>query len=216
MIVLPRAFFMLSAPSLRELPEDSGREIAFAGRSNAGKSTAINALVGQKSLARTSRTPGRTQLINLFGLGDESRRLVDLPGYGYAKVPEAMRVRWGAALAEYFSKRESLAGVVVIMDIRHPLKDTDRQMILYAHSRQLPVLALLSKSDKLSQNEISKAVFALKKDPDLATVHWLPFSGVRGTGVPAANALLMQWLTAPETTELPASPELPELPGASA
>ncbi len=188
------AYFIKSAPSPKELTADFGAEVAFAGRSNAGKSTVLNALVGQKGLARTSRTPGRTQLINLFGLRDESRRLVDLPGYGYAKVPEAMRRRWGEALAAYFAERQSLAGVVIIMDIRHPLKETDRQMIEYAQDRQLPVLCLLNKADKLSQNEISKTVFALKKETSLATVHWLPFSGLRGSGVPQARVILDEWL----------------------
>lgn len=194
------AYFIKSAPSPKELTADYGAEVAFAGRSNAGKSTALNALVGQKGLARTSRTPGRTQLINLFGLQDESRRLVDLPGYGYAKVPEAMRRRWGEALAAYFAERQSLVGVVVIMDIRHPLKETDRQMIEYALDRQLPVLCLLNKADKLSQNEVSKTVFALKKEASLANVHWLPFSGLRGTGVPQARAVLAEWL---ESAALP-------------
>ena len=188
------AYFIKSAPSPKELTADYGAEVAFAGRSNAGKSTVLNALVGQKGLARTSRTPGRTQLINLFGLQDESRRLVDLPGYGYAKVPEAMRRRWGEALAAYFAERQSLVGVVVIMDIRHPLKETDRQMIEYALDRQLPVLCLLNKADKFSQNEVSKTVFALKKEASLANVHWLPFSGLRGTGVPQARAVLAEWL----------------------
>ena len=195
MIILPRAFFMQSAPSPRELPADAGCEVAFAGRSNAGKSTVINALVGQKALARTSRTPGRTQLINLFGLGDEAMRLVDLPGYGYAKVPTAMRAHWGEALGAYFAGRQSLAGVVVIMDIRHPLKDTDRQMLDYALARELPVLALLNKADKLSQNEISKTVFAVQRDPDLSRVRWLPFSGLSGLGVPAVRAWLLAQLT---------------------
>lgn len=195
MIDFRTAYFIKSAPSPAELTADFGAEVAFAGRSNAGKSTVINALVEQKGLARTSRTPGRTQLINLFGLGDEKRRLVDLPGYGYAKVPEAMRRRWGDALATYFAERRSLAGVVVIMDIRHPLKETDRQMVEYAQDRQLPVLCLLNKADKLSQNEISKAIFALKKEASLTDVHWLPFSGLRGSGVPQARALLDEWLT---------------------
>ncbi|WP_407275884.1 ribosome biogenesis GTP-binding protein YihA/YsxC [Halothiobacillus sp. DCM-1] len=201
MAALPPAFFILSAPTPRELPADAGREIAFAGRSNAGKSTVINALTGQKGLARTSRTPGRTQLINLFGLGDDSQRLVDLPGYGYAKVPEAMRVRWGEALAAYFAERQSLAGVVVIMDIRHPLKETDRQMLAYALDRELPVLALLNKADKLSQNEISKTVFALKRDPALTQVQWLPFSGLSGLGVPTVRDWLLTRLTAAAVSE---------------
>lgn len=209
MIDFRTAFFIKSAPSPLELVEDSGREVAFAGRSNAGKSTVLNALVGQKGLARTSRTPGRTQLINVFGLADESRRLVDLPGYGYAKVPAAMRQRWGVALAKYFAERRSLAGVVVIMDIRHPLKDSDRQMIEFALDRDMPVLCLLNKADKLSNNEISKTVMSLRRDSALAQVSWLPFSGLRGLGVPQARALLSEWLSL-DDPELDMSPAVPE------
>ena len=188
------AQFIKSARSISDLGEDSGHEIAFSGRSNAGKSTAINALVGQKALARTSRTPGRTQLINLFALRDEQHRLADLPGYGYAKVPAAMRAEWGQTLAKYFERRQSLAGVVVIMDIRHPLKDTDRQMIDYALERKLPVLCLLTKADKLSQNQVQKAVFALRREAALSAVEWLPFSGTTGRGVAEARAVIAGWL----------------------
>ena len=154
------ATFIKSAPRLADIGADDGREVAFAGRSNAGKSTALNALVGQKALARTSRTPGRTQMINLFGLGGETEaarfRLVDLPGYGFAKVPQAVRRQWGEAMAQYFAERQSLVGVVVIMDIRHPAKDLDRQMLDYAAVRGLPVLALLTKADKLGFGQIKQ------------------------------------------------------------
>jgi len=191
---LSGAQFLKSARSLADLAEDDGREVAFAGRSNAGKSTAINALVGQKALARTSRTPGRTQLINLFGIGGEDARLIDLPGYGYAKVPAAMRKEWGETLAEYFAKRQSLVGVVVIMDIRHPLKDTDRQMVEFALGRELPVLCLLTKADKLSNNQVQRAVQQLRKEPALAEVTWLPFSGVSKKAVPEAREIIGRWL----------------------
>lgn len=192
---LAGARFIKSARSLADLADDSGREVAFAGRSNAGKSTAINALVGQKALARTSRTPGRTQLINLFGVGsDDDTRLIDLPGYGYAKVPEAMRKEWGRTLAEYFAHRQSLAGVVVIMDIRHPLKDTDRQMVDFALERELPVLCLLTKADKLSNNQIQKTIQQLRREPALMQVTWLPFSGVSKVGVPEARGIIVGWL----------------------
>ncbi len=191
---LSGAQFLKSARSLADLAEDDGREVAFAGRSNAGKSTAINALVGQKALARTSRTPGRTQLINLFGIGGEDARLIDLPGYGYAKVPAAMRKEWGETLAEYFADRQSLVGVVVIMDIRHPLKDTDRQMVDFALGRELPVLCLLTKADKLSNNQVQRAVMQLRKEPALAKVTWLPFSGVSKKGVPEAREIIGRWL----------------------
>ncbi|MDC9593640.1 ribosome biogenesis GTP-binding protein YihA/YsxC [Xenorhabdus sp. IM139775] len=141
--------FVTSAPDIRHLPQDVGIEVAFAGRSNAGKSSALNALTRQKSLARTSKTPGRTQLINLFEV-EEGIRLVDLPGYGYAEVPEEMKRKWQKALGEYLQKRECLLGLVVLMDIRHPLKDLDMQMIEWAVVMQVPVMVLLTKADKLA------------------------------------------------------------------
>lgn len=152
-----KTHFLTSAPNIRVLPEDSGIEIAFAGRSNAGKSTALNALTNQKNLARTSKTPGRTQLINVFEV-EPLCKLVDLPGYGYAAVPEQMKIQWQKALGEYLQKRECLGGVVILMDIRHPLKDLDQQMIEWAVSANLPVLLLLTKADKLSQSAVSKQV----------------------------------------------------------
>lgn len=141
--------FVTSAPDIRHLPQDVGIEVAFAGRSNAGKSSALNALTKQKSLARTSKTPGRTQLINLFEV-EEGIRLVDLPGYGYAEVPEEMKRKWQNALGEYLQKRECLLGLVVLMDIRHPLKDLDMQMIEWSVVMQVPVMVLLTKADKLA------------------------------------------------------------------
>ena len=152
-----KTHFLTSAPNIRSIPEDTGIEIAFAGRSNAGKSTALNALTNQKSLARTSKTPGRTQLINLFEV-EPNCKLVDLPGYGYAAVPEKMKIEWQKSLGEYLQKRECLGGLVVLMDIRHPLKDLDQQMIEWAVSADLPVMLLLTKADKLSQNARSKQV----------------------------------------------------------
>ena len=152
-----KTHFLTSAPNIRAIPEDTGIEIAFAGRSNAGKSTALNALTNQKSLARTSKTPGRTQLINLFEV-EPNCKLVDLPGYGYAAVPEKMKIEWQKSLGEYLQKRECLGGLVVLMDIRHPLKDLDQQMIEWAVSADLPVMLLLTKADKLSQNARSKQV----------------------------------------------------------
>lgn len=136
--------FVISAPDIRHLPRDEGIEVAFAGRSNAGKSSALNTLTNQKGLARTSKTPGRTQLINLFEVVD-GVRLVDLPGYGYAEVPEEMKLKWQRALGEYLQKRNCLKGLVVLMDIRHPLKDLDQQMITWAVAVGTPVLLLLTK-----------------------------------------------------------------------
>ena len=142
--------FLISVASLGDLPADRGREVAFVGRSNAGKSSAINALTGRRDLARTSRTPGRTRLINFFAL-DESRRLVDLPGYGYAKVPRAMSRDWGVLVRAYLESRDSLAGVVVLMDIRHPLTELDQTLLDWCLVADVPVLAVLTKADKLAR-----------------------------------------------------------------
>ena len=150
MVDYRQARFLISVASIRGLPPDHGREVAFAGRSNAGKSSAINALTGRRALARTSRTPGRTRLVNFFDLG-EGFRLVDLPGYGYAKVPRSMSREWGALVGKYLESRKSLAGVVVLMDIRHPLTELDRTLLDWCHAADLPVLALLTKADKLAR-----------------------------------------------------------------
>nr|WP_283106511.1 ribosome biogenesis GTP-binding protein YihA/YsxC [Shewanella submarina] len=189
---------MISAPDIahldKHLPGDTGVEIAFAGRSNAGKSSALNALTEQKNLARTSKTPGRTQLINVFAL-DEHRRLVDLPGYGFAQVPMAMKIKWQNALGEYLQERRCLSGVVVLMDIRHPLKDLDMQMIEWAVASEIPVLALLTKSDKLAQSAKMKTVNEVRKA--LAEFgDWVqvePFSSLKGTGKPKVLSILNAW-----------------------
>jgi GTP-binding protein len=143
-----QAHYTISATQLSELPADNGIEVAFAGRSNAGKSSAINTITEQKSLARISKTPGRTQMINFFNL-DEENSLVDLPGYGYAKVPEKMKIRWQQTLGKYLETRKALKGLMLMMDIRHPLKEFDLQRIKWANNAQLPVHILLTKSDKL-------------------------------------------------------------------
>ncbi|MFK7160222.1 ribosome biogenesis GTP-binding protein YihA/YsxC [Marinospirillum sp. MEB164] len=156
-----QAQYLLSAPSLKECPEDTGWEVAFAGRSNAGKSSALNCLTSAR-LARTSKTPGRTQLINFFSL-DEQRRLVDLPGYGYAKVPEAMRRQWGEQLGRYILERQALRGFVLLMDIRHPLTDYDWQLIQVAHQRDLCLLVLLTKSDKLKRGPAKNQLLAVQQ-----------------------------------------------------
>ena len=152
-----QARFLTSAARLHDLPADRGREVAFAGRSNAGKSSAINALTGRRDLARTSRTPGRTRLINFFSL-DDGRRLVDLPGYGYAKVPRAMSREWGILVGAYLESRESLAGVVVLMDIRHPLTELDRTLLDWCLAADVPVLAVLTKADKLARGRRGAAL----------------------------------------------------------
>ena len=157
-----RASFLKSAAQVSQLPPDEGYEVAFAGRSNAGKSSALNCLTSIKQLARTSKTPGRTQLINLFSL-DESRRLVDLPGYGYAKVALEVKQNWQKHLAHYLEVRQCLRGLVLLMDCRHPLKELDQMMIDWSLDRQLPVHILLTKADKLSRSEVKNTVLKVRK-----------------------------------------------------
>jgi len=204
-INLNKAHFTISAPDIRKLPQDDGIEVAFAGRSNAGKSSALNTLTRQKSLARTSKTPGRTQLINVFEV-EEGKRLVDLPGYGFAKVPLEMKKKWQKALGEYLEKRESLQGIVILMDIRHPLKDLDHQLIEWAVDSELPVLALLTKADKLSQGKASAEVLNVKKKlkPLGGDVKVYAFSSLKRTGVDSATNVISKWF-ADETaaTEAP-------------
>lgn len=161
---LRKAEFLMSAPKLSLCVEDSGYEIAFAGRSNAGKSSAINALTNQKQLARASKRPGRTQMINFFSLGNPDQRLVDLPGYGYAAVPETMKIVWQKELENYLIQRESLQGLVLLMDIRHPLQHFDTMMLEWAHSRKLFVHILLTKADKLNRGPAHKALLEVKQE----------------------------------------------------
>jgi GTP-binding protein len=189
-----KATFLTSAPSIDFLSESDGMEVAFAGRSNAGKSSALNRLTRQKGLARTSKTPGRTQLINMFEL-DEERRLVDLPGYGYAKVPLDMKLKWQKSLGEYLQQRTCLKGLVVLMDIRHPLKDLDQNLINWAVEVNLPVLILLTKADKLKAGK-RKAQTLMVREASMAfcgdvTVH--SFSSLSGTGVPELEQVLFKW-----------------------
>ena len=163
MINFSKTKFITSAPKLENLPADTGIEIAFVGRSNAGKSSALNAITNIKNLAKTSKTPGRTQLINLFEI-EENKRIVDLPGYGFANVPIAVKNKWQKSLTEYLQKRKSLKVIVILMDIRHPLKDLDRQLITWATVANLHVLILLTKCDKLAINARNKAVYETKKN----------------------------------------------------
>ncbi|MDO6566737.1 ribosome biogenesis GTP-binding protein YihA/YsxC [Alteromonas sp. 1_MG-2023] len=190
-----KAKFFISAPDIRHLKDDSGIEVAFAGRSNAGKSSALNTLTRQKNLARTSKTPGRTQLINVFNL-EEDRRLVDLPGYGFAQVPIAMKNKWQQALGEYLQKRKSLKGLVVLMDIRHPFKDLDQDLIHWAVDSNIPVLALLTKSDKLKSGK-RKAQLLMAREAAMAfmgdvTVN--TFSSLNRQGLPELETVLNKWL----------------------
>ncbi len=189
-----KAVFIKSAARVDQLPADSGYEVAFAGRSNAGKSSALNCLTTIKNLARTSKTPGRTQLINLFSL-DEQRRLVDLPGYGYAKVALQVKLEWQKNLAHYLEVRQSLRGLVLLMDIRHPLKDLDQMMIDWAIARELPVHILLTKSDKISRSETKNCILKVRKSYDLAQhlVSVQSFSSLKKEGVDELISLLNQW-----------------------
>lgn len=195
-----RAKFELSAPDIRHLGADEGIEVAFAGRSNAGKSTALNCLTRQKNLARTSKTPGRTQLINVFDIGDE-KRLIDLPGYGYAQVPIEMKKKWQRALGEYLQKRDCLKGLVVLMDIRHPFKELDQDLIYWAVESDIPVLALLTKADKLKSGK-QKSQLLMAREAALAfcgdvTVH--KFSALKKTGLVELESVLDNWFGFGET-----------------
>jgi GTP-binding protein len=188
--------FVMSAPDIRHLPSDAGIEVAFAGRSNAGKSSALNTLTQQKSLARTSKTPGRTQLINLFEV-KPGIRLVDLPGYGYAEVPEEMKRKWQRALGEYLQMRNSLKGLVVLMDIRHPLKDLDHQMIQWAVDVGTPVMLLLTKADKLAsgarQAQIKMVREAVKEF--MGDIQVEAFSSPKKMGVDKLSDKLNTWFS---------------------
>ena len=189
-----QAQYTISATQLSELPVDEGIEVAFAGRSNAGKSSAINTITDQKSLARISKTPGRTQMINFFSI-DDSHSLVDLPGYGYAKVPEKIKIRWQQTLGKYLETRQALRGLVLMMDIRHPLKEFDLQMIKWANNAKLSVHILLTKSDKLKRGAANSSLLLvmneLQKKELLASVQL--FSSLNHEGKQEAIEQLNQW-----------------------
>ena len=186
-----RAEFLKSANAMGDLPPDEGVEVAFAGRSNAGKSSALNRITQRKGLARTSKTPGRTQLINYFTL-DEARRLVDLPGYGFAKVPTRVQEHWRKLMSAYFGGRASLSGLVIVTDIRRPMGEYDRMMLDWALAEQRPVLVLLTKADKLSRGAAGNTrLKVLKELPD--GVEAIVFSALKGTGVDEARGVLDRW-----------------------
>ncbi len=189
-----QARFLKSVNHLDQLPPDTGLEVAFAGRSNAGKSSALNTITGQKSLARTSKTPGRTQLINLFPVSD-SMALVDLPGYGYAKVPEKIRTHWQRTLPAYLAERKALRGVMLIMDIRHPLKEFDCQMLEWTTSGGLPIHVLLSKADKLKRGAASQVLLAVRRELEdrFPGASAQLFSAPARIGVDEAHAVLDHW-----------------------
>jgi GTP-binding protein len=187
--------FLLGAHELRQLPADEGIEIAFAGRSNAGKSSAINRITGRKALARTSKTPGRTREINLFEV-EPGARIVDLPGYGYAKVSDKVRRHWQGTLSRYLQQRRSLSGLLLLMDVRHPLTEFDRGLLNWCAAVDMRVHVLLPKADKLSRGKGSAVLQKVRGDLTAGnpgcTVQL--FSALKGTGVEQARALSLGWL----------------------
>lgn len=188
------AQFLLSVAALKQLPPDQGYEVAFVGRSNAGKSSVLNQLTQNKNLARVSKTPGRTQHINLFQL-DEERRIADLPGYGYAKVPSDMKQHWKQLLDNYLRSRECLKGLILVMDIRHPLKEFDQHFLAWAEQCDLPIHILLNKSDKLTYSAIKKTERLLN---DHITRYQNPvtfqiFSALKSIGVKELRCVLDNW-----------------------
>ena len=188
------ARFLTSASTLAQCPPDDEPEVAFAGRSNAGKSSTLNRLTGSRRLARVSKTPGRTRLINFFAV-EGGGRLVDLPGYGYAKAGKAERARWSQAIDDYLTRREMLAAVVLIMDARHPLQPFDVQMLDWAAQTETPLLALLNKSDKLKQGAriaVHRAVARQLADTGVGEA--IPFSAASGLGAEVAEARVASFL----------------------
>ena len=197
MPIFQNAEFFISAHDLKDLPPPSGLEVAFAGRSNAGKSSALNTLANHNRLAFVSKQPGRTQLINFFTLGND-RHLVDLPGYGYAKVPEHLRKHWQKVLSSYLMERSSLCGLVLVMDCRHPLTPLDRQMLDWFSYNAKPVHVLLTKSDKMSRNEANQTLMRVRKE---LVETWGDctiqlFSSLKKQGVEEAEKVIGSWLFA--------------------
>jgi GTP-binding protein len=188
------ASFLTSASQASQFPQHEMLEVGFAGRSNAGKSSAINTLCDQKALARISKTPGRTQLINFFPF-DDGHCLVDLPGYGYAKVPEKMRREWQKLMESYLGERQQLRGLVIIMDIRHPLKDYDVQMLEWCEDMDTPVHVLLTKADKLKKGAASKQLLSVRKalKDENFEVSVQMFSALKKTGIDELQNVLNRW-----------------------
>ncbi len=192
---LKRACFLTGARKAAQFPPDQGSEVAFAGRSNAGKSSALNATAGLRSLARTSKTPGRTREVNFFGL-DEGRRVVDLPGYGYARVSDAERRRWEQTVTRYLQGRRSLRGIILMMDVRHPFSAIDEQFLGSCHEHALSVHVLLTKADKLSKSRAQTTLLACGQHPAVrrGSVSIQLFSAHKRHGVDAVQARLAAWL----------------------
>ncbi len=196
------ARYLISASTLEQCPPDEAREVAFVGRSNAGKSSAINVLTAQTKLARTSKTPGRTQLLNYFEVAPQ-RYIVDLPGFGYAKVPLEMKNRWQRQLEKYLQSRQSLQGLVLLMDIRHPFKELDEMLVQWCHDSELPLHILLTKSDKLSGGAARATLQIVRKrletlGPNMTTQL---FSALSKEGAEDLRAKLDSWLVPAETVE---------------
>jgi GTP-binding protein len=192
--VYHQAKFINSAPRLRDAPADQGKEVAFAGRSNAGKSSAINALVQQNALARVSKTPGRTQLLNFFEI-DAERKLVDLPGYGYAKVPVAVKRDWQQMMETYLKNRQALCGIVLVMDIRHPLTEFDWQMIEWCEHCKLPLHIMLTKADKLKFGAAKNTLLQVQRELSRVdiVVSLQLFSALNKTGIDDVHQVLDEW-----------------------
>lgn len=187
--------FVTSAATLKDCPPESLAEVAFAGRSNAGKSSAINAITGQTKLAKISKTPGRTQLINFFEV-EPHHYLVDLPGYGFAKVPLAVKEKWQAELERYLRQREPLAGIVVLSDVRHPMKEFDQMMVNWAVQSELPVLLLLTKADKLKRGAAQNTLLKVRKSiEEFSEVEVQLFSAMNRVGIEGAQKVIADWLT---------------------
>ncbi|MEO8160762.1 MAG: ribosome biogenesis GTP-binding protein YihA/YsxC [Arenimonas sp.] len=191
---LASAAYKLAAHLPKQLPADGGREVAFAGRSNAGKSSALNAMCNQHRLAKTSKTPGRTQQLVYFEVAP-NRYLVDLPGYGYAKVPAELRAHWQSFINDFFQTRQALVGLVVVMDVRHPLREFDLAMLDFARARALPAHCLLTKADKLSRGAAAAALQAVKRELGEAASVQL-FSSENKQGIDEARAIVTRWLQA--------------------
>jgi GTP-binding protein len=191
------AVFIKSAVSPGDFPPDLGAEVAVVGRSNSGKSSAINAMLGSSKLARVSKTPGRTQLINFFALG-EDRRCVDLPGYGFARVSERVRRGWETMMRGYFESRRSLRGLMITVDIRRGIGELDVQMLDWCAALEVPVCILATKADKLSRNKANQAVFAMRADAARWEAAVIGISALNGSGIEAAREQLEHWLSAAE------------------
>lgn len=185
--------FVLSAQAFEHCPEDTGKEVAFVGKSNVGKSSVINALTGQTGLARTSKTPGRTQHINFFDVEDRVR-LVDLPGYGFARVPDAVKRQWGIFINDYFNYRNSLAGLILIIDIRRELSAEDRNMLTWCLARNIPVHLLLNKADKLPFGRKKQALIRFEREVGGQTVTLQLFSAATFEGMDQLLLTLNGWL----------------------